>query len=99
MHTKETSNVTPADAVPDRPPEGAPSLEDRLRRLEEIVRSLEADDLELDAALALFEEGVEHVRSAEDTLKNAELKVEELLGPLDNLTMRPLADGEGEGGD
>ncbi len=33
-------------------------IADELARLEEIVRRLEADDLELDAALALFEEGV-----------------------------------------
>jgi exodeoxyribonuclease VII small subunit len=71
-------------------------LEDRLRRLEEIVRSLESNDLELDGALALFEEGVEHVRSAEDTLKNAELRVEELLGPLEELTTQPLEDEEDE---
>lgn len=69
-----------------------PTLEDRLRRLEEIVRALETDDLELDRALALFEEGVEHVRCAESLLQNAELKVEELLGPLGDQTTRPLED-------
>ncbi len=84
--------MTPADETLDQTSEGGPSLEDRLRRLEEIVRSLEADDLELEGALALFEEGVEHVRSAEDTLKNAELKVEELLGPVEAHTTQPLED-------
>ncbi len=88
--------MTPADETPDKATDGAPSLEDRLRRLEEIVRSLESNDLELDGALALFEEGVEHVRSAEDTLKNAELRVEELLGPLEELTTQPLEDEEDE---
>ena len=34
------------------------SLEARLRRLEEIVGNLETEELELDRALALFEEGV-----------------------------------------
>lgn len=66
------------------------SLEDRLRRLEEIVRSLESDDLELNSALELFEEGVDHVKSAEDTLRHAELKVEELLGPVGDPDTRPL---------
>ncbi len=68
----------------------APSLEERLKRLEEIVRSLEASDLDMEGALALFEEGVEHVRGAEATLRVAELKVEELLGPEDDPGTRPL---------
>ena len=54
-------------------------LETRLKRLETIVASLEAEDLDLDRALALFEEGVAHVRAAEKILAEAELKVEELL--------------------
>ncbi len=58
----------------------APTLERRLRRLEEIVRELETEELELDRALALFEEGVGHVRGAEEMLAAAELKVEKLLG-------------------
>ena len=82
--------MTPAKKTPELSTDEAPSLEDRLRRLEEIVRSLESDALELDGALALFEEGVEHVRSAAEALKHAELKVEELLGPLEAQTTRPL---------
>lgn len=68
-----------------RPPEdGSPTgadagLEVRLKRLDQIVASLEADDLDLEKALSLFEEGVAHVRAAEKILAEAELKVEELL--------------------
>ena len=76
--------------APDAVPENAPTLEERLKRLEEIVRSLEAADLDMDAALGLFEEGVEHVRGAEATLRVAELKVEELLSPEDDPVIRPL---------
>ena len=57
-----------------------PTLETRLRRLEEIVGQLETEELELDKALALFEEGVGHVKEAESALAAAELRVEELLG-------------------
>lgn len=63
-------------------PEGAAtdlSMEGRLQRLEEIVGQLEAEELELDKALELFEEGVVHVREAERSLAAAELRVEELL--------------------
>jgi exodeoxyribonuclease VII small subunit len=39
------------------------SIAKDLNRLEEIVRKLEAEDVELDAALALFEEGVARLRA------------------------------------
>ena len=64
---------------PERAAADDPGLEVRLKRLEQIVSALEADDLDLEKALALFEEGVAHVRAAEKILAEAELKVEELL--------------------
>lgn len=57
----------------------AVTLEGRLRRLEEIMGQLEADEVDLEKALALFEEGVGHVRAAERILAETELRVEELL--------------------
>lgn len=57
----------------------APALADELARLEEIVRKLEADDIELDAALVLFEEGVARLRAARERLVAAELKVQAVL--------------------
>jgi len=71
------------------------SLEGRLRRLEEIVGQLETEELELERALALFEEGVTHVKEAEKALSAAELRVEELLGEGEELKTRSLK-GEGE---
>ncbi len=55
------------------------SISSDLTRLEEIVRKLEGDDLELDAALALFEEGVSRLRAAREQLAAAELKVQAVL--------------------
>ena len=57
----------------------SPSLEERLRRLEEILTRLESDEVALEEALELFEEGVGHVRDAERVLAETELRVEELL--------------------
>jgi exodeoxyribonuclease VII small subunit len=54
-------------------------LADDLARLEEIVRKLEAEDVELDAALTLFEEGVARLRAARERLAAAELKVQAVL--------------------
>ena len=56
-----------------------PTLEGRLKRLEEILAQLEADEVELERALVLFEEGVALVRDAEKVLSETELRVEELL--------------------
>lgn len=61
-------------AAPSNPP-----LAEELARLEEIVRKLEADDVELDAALVLFEEGVARLRAARERLAAAELKVQAVL--------------------
>jgi len=55
------------------------TLEERLARLEEILARMESDDVALEDALGLFEEGVGHVREAERILSETELRVEELL--------------------
>ena len=56
-----------------------PSLAGDLRRLEEIVRSLEAEDTDLDRALQLFEEGVARLRTARERLALAEARVQKVL--------------------
>lgn len=50
-----------------------------LKRLEEIVRTLERDDVDLDRALALFEEGVRYLKSAKERLNEAEARVARVL--------------------
>ncbi len=55
------------------------SLGDELRRLEEILRAMESEDLDLDAALALFEEGVGRLRAAREWLRDAEVRVQKVL--------------------
>ncbi|MBI1723975.1 MAG: exodeoxyribonuclease VII small subunit [Gemmatimonadetes bacterium] len=67
--------ATPDGTAPGSPP---PSLQADLARLEAIVRALEANDLDLDAALALFEEGVGRLRNARERLATAELRLKQL---------------------
>ena len=55
------------------------SIAKDLSRLEDIVRKLEAEEVELDAALALFEEGVTRLRAAREHLGAAEVKVQTVL--------------------
>lgn len=60
-----------------------PSLQEDLARLDAIVRALEVNDLDLDKALALFEEGVERLRSARERLSAAELRLRQLREAAD----------------
>lgn len=97
--------MTPDSRQPDTErgpvPERSPGLEDRLRRIDEIVAALDSDALGLDQALALFEEGVAHVAQARRILTTAELKVEELIGPAgdERREMTPSDDGTRPGED
>jgi exodeoxyribonuclease VII small subunit len=52
---------------------------EQLERLEEIVRQLEGQDVDLDDALKLFEEGVERLREARERLTAAEAQVKQVL--------------------
>jgi len=55
------------------------SLSADLQRLEAIVHQLESDDVELDRALELFEEGVARLRAARERLLEAELRIQRVL--------------------
>lgn len=50
-----------------------------MRRLEEIIAALEKNEIELEDAIALFEEGLQLVNSCDSQLKNFENRVQELL--------------------
>ena len=56
-----------------------PGFGEQMERLEAIVRRLESEELDLDEALKLFEEGVERLRVAREQLAQAELKVKKVL--------------------
>ena len=61
------------------------TFEDSLARLEAIVEELDGDDLALDAALQLFEEGVERLRAATTLLATAEAQVKLLVEQADGI--------------
>jgi exodeoxyribonuclease VII small subunit len=61
----------------------APSVatfEEAIKRLGEIVQTLERGDLPLEESLRLFEEGVKLSRISQERLDAAQKKVEQLLG-------------------
>jgi len=58
------------------------TFEERIARLEAIAEELESG-VDLSRALALFEEGVETLRTAADELSRAETRVERLIERAD----------------
>lgn len=65
----------------DQPADGG--LNEELRRLEEIVRRLEANDVDLDDALLLFEDGIARLRACRERLTRAESRVQQVLEQAD----------------
>jgi exodeoxyribonuclease VII small subunit len=63
------------------------TFEKKILRLEEISNLLEAEDTQLEDAIALFEEGIELSRDCLTTLKNAELKITELKKKISSIDL------------
>ena len=56
------------------------SFEKDMKRLESIVEKMENSDLDLEEAVALFEEGLKKSHQCQEHLEKAEQKVKVLLG-------------------
>jgi exodeoxyribonuclease VII small subunit len=61
------------------------SFEQSMARLEAIALRLENEELDLDAALALFEEGVAELRAASSYLAKAETRLKQLTEAADGV--------------
>ncbi len=61
------------------------TFEQTLARLEEIAAALDRDDLPLEQALQLFEEGIARLREASASLADAEGKVRTLIEQADGV--------------
>jgi exodeoxyribonuclease VII small subunit len=69
----------PAPTEASAPSLDGPSFEAAIKRLTEIVSTLERGDLPLEESLRLFEQGVQLSRVSQKRLDSAEKRVEELL--------------------
>lgn len=72
---KQTEAFTEAEPKPR-----LAEFEDAVSELEGLVEALETGDVSLEQALAKFERGVTLARQCQQTLKHAELRVDQLLG-------------------
>lgn len=59
------------------------TFEESMRRLEEIVRSMEKGDVALDESLKLFQEGTKLVRSCGKLLDDAQMQVKMVMTAQD----------------
>lgn len=74
---------TPQAAESAAPFASAAPFEARLERLEAIVRELDDEDVPLDRALTLFEEGVGELKAAQASLAQAEATLKVLVEQAD----------------
>ena len=56
----------------------SPPFEEALKKLENIVETMESDDLPLETLLAKYEEGSKLVKICQEKLAEAELKIQQL---------------------
>lgn len=63
--------------------EHEPTFEEKMTRLEQIVRTLEQGDVALEASLALFQEGTQLVSDCGKLLDQAELQVKKVMVAAD----------------
>ena len=66
--------------------ENKESFEVKLHRLEEIAAKLDSEDIGIENAIVLYEEGIKLSKECMETLKNAELKITELKTKLTDIT-------------
>ena len=68
-----------------------PPFEEALKKLEDIVETMESDDLPLETLLARYEEGSRLVKVCQEKLAEAELKIQQLeKNTAGEMKLKPL---------
>lgn len=75
------------------------SFEQNLQALEKIVEKLESGDVPLDEAITLFQKGKSLAKTCEGRLKQAELKIQQLLETPDGEVEAEPFEAEEDRGD
>jgi exodeoxyribonuclease VII small subunit len=93
MAKRRKSSGAPQNS-PDADASDGTTFEEALQRLEAIVDRLEEGDLELEDALAAFEDGVNLTRRCAGQLEAAERRIEVLVREGEKWIARPFAASE-----
>ncbi len=75
--SEHSEKSTATDASPDS---AIPDFETSLNELEQLVDQMEQGELTLEQSLQHFERGIKLTKTCQQALKEAELKVQQLLG-------------------
>ncbi|WP_319561634.1 exodeoxyribonuclease VII small subunit [Marispirochaeta sp.] len=65
-------------------------FEERLNRLEELSEKIHDENVDLDQAMAFFEEGIKLARALENDLASVERKIEILVNQADSEEEKPV---------
>lgn len=72
-----------------------PDFEAALAELEKIVEKMESGDQNLEDSLKSFQRGIELTRACQQSLKNAEQRVEKLIQRGNDVKIEPLGQDDG----
>ena len=75
-------------------PKPPKNIEDALKQLETLVTDLETGELGLDDALQQFEQGITLTRYCQNTLSQAELKIQQLVDNGSSTELKDISDSE-----
>lgn len=78
--------------MPRSKTDGAPSITQQMNELSELVEQLEDPEIELEAALVLYEKGVQLSGSIQKTLESAEQRVTQVAADGSSLEESDSAD-------
>jgi len=73
----------------------SPNFEKSMGRLEEIVKKMDAGELDLEQMIAHFEEGQKLLKFCTGKLEEVERRIEILVKKGDKIEVEPCDDGEG----
>lgn len=77
MHYNDALLIAGTDMADNK--DNLKDFEKSLQQLEKIVSHMESGELGLEESLAQFENGIKLARTCQDTLANAEFRVEQLI--------------------
>lgn len=75
-------------------PKPPKNIEEALKQLETLVTDLEMGELGLDDALQQFEHGITLTRYCQNTLSQAELKIQQLVDNASSTELKDISDSE-----